>query len=134
MAVASNFPLPDLDEPLCGPFWRHAADGVLAMPQRADGSWAWYPKEEGLTWVPVSGRGTVFSWSEVHQVFLPAFAADVPYLTGLVVLDEDPSLRVATRFVDCDSIEIGQPVEVVFRDLSFPTVEGTVRAPFFRPA
>jgi uncharacterized protein len=127
-----SFPLPDVDEPLTGPFWQHAADGVLAMPQRADGSWAWYPKEPDLTWVPVSGRGTVFSWSEVHQVFLPAYASDVPFLTGLVALEEAPLLRVATRFVDCDVIEIGQPVEVVFRDLSFPTVEGSVRAPFFR--
>lgn len=131
--MRAEFPLPDPTEPLTGPFWQHAAADVLAMPQRADGSWAWYPKEEGLSWVPVSGRGTVFSWSEVHQVFLPAYAGDVPFLTGLVALEEDPSLRVATRFVDCSSVEIGQPVEVVFRDLGFPTVEGSVRAPFFRP-
>lgn len=132
--MRGGFPLPDLDEPITGPFWQHARQGVLAIPRRADGTFAWYPKEEGLEWVPVSGRGTVFAWSEVHQVFLPAYAEQVPFLTGLVALEEDPSVRLATRFVDCDSIEIGQPVEVVFRDLTFPDVDGSVRAPFFRPA
>jgi uncharacterized OB-fold protein len=132
--MRAEFPLPDLDEPLTGPFWRHAQESVLAMPRQADGSWHWYPKTTEVEWVPVSGRGTVFSWTEVHQVFLPAFAEQVPFLTGLVALDEDPALRLATRFVDCDSIEIGQAVEVVFRPLRFPTVDGEVLAPCFRPS
>ena len=128
-----EFPLPDLDETLTGPFWEHAARGVLALPRTADGSWHWYPKTTDVEWVPVSGRGTVFSWTEVHQVFLPAYAEQVPFLTGLVALEEDPSVRLATRFVDCDTIEIGQAVEVTFRPLTFPTVDGEVQAPFFRP-
>jgi uncharacterized OB-fold protein len=129
-----EFPLPDLAEPLTGPFWAHAQRSVLALPRKPDGSWHWYPKTTDVEWVPVSGRGTVFSWTEVHQVFLPAFADDVPYLTGLVALEEDPSLRLATRFVDCDSIAIGDAVEVTFRPLRFPTVEGEVLTPCFRPA
>lgn len=132
--MRAEFPLPDLTEPLTGPFWEHAARGVLAIPKKkADGSFHWYPKTTDVEWVPVSGRGTVFSWSEVHQVFLPAYADQVPFLTGLVALDEDPSVRLATRFVDCDAIEIGQAVEVTFRPLRFPTVDGEVQAPFFRP-
>lgn len=131
--MRAEFPLPDLSEPLTGPFWEHAQRGVLALPKTADGSFHWYPKTTDVEWVPVSGRGTVFSWSEVHQVFLPAYADDVPFLTGLVALEEDPSVRLATRFVDCDSIEIGQAVEVTFRALRFPTVDGEVQAPFFRP-
>jgi uncharacterized OB-fold protein len=128
-----EFPLPDVDEPLTGGFWEAAARGVLAMPRTPDGRWHWYPKRTDVEWVPVSGRGTVFSWSEVHQVFLPAFADQVPFLTGLVALEEDPSLRVATRFVDCDSIAIGDAVEVTFRPMRFATVDGEVQAPFFRP-
>jgi hypothetical protein len=132
--MRDEFPLPDLNEPLTGPFWEHAQRGVLAIPKTAGGAWHWYPKTTDVEWVPVSGRGTVFSWTEVHQVFLPAFADQVPYLTGIVELEEDPSIRLATRFVDCDTIEIGQPVEVTFRPLRFSTVEGEVQAPFFRPA
>jgi uncharacterized OB-fold protein len=132
--MRDEFPLPDLTEPLTGPFWEHAARGVLAIPRTPDGRWQWYPKSADVEWVPVSGRGQVFSWTEVHQVFLPAFADQVPYLTGLVALEEDPSIRLATRFVDCDAVEIGQPVEVTFRRMRFSTVAGEVQAPLFRPA
>ena len=131
--MRDEFPLPDLTEPLTGPFWEHAQRGVLAIPKTPDGAWHWYPKTTDVEWFPVSGRGTVFSWTEVHQVFLPAFADQVPYLTGVVALDEDPSIRLATRFVDCDSIEIGQAVEVTFRPMRFSTVDGEVQAPFFTP-
>lgn len=132
--MRDDFPLPDVEWPLLRGFWSNAADGVLAVPRTSGGEWQWYPKTEDVEWVPVSGRGTVFSWTEVHQVFLPAFADQVPYLTGLVSLDDAPQIRLATRFVDCDSIEIGDPVEVVFRPLTFSTVAGEVQAPFFRPA
>lgn len=129
-----TFPLPRLDEPLTGPFWEAAQAGRLVMPRAADGGgWQWYPKTTDVSWVEVSGRGTVFSWTEVHQVFLPAFAGDVPFLTGLVTLEEDPSLRLATRFVDCPSISIGQAVEVTFRAMRYPTVDAEVVAPYFRP-
>lgn len=132
--MRDEFPLPDPTEPLTRGFWEAAGKGVLAMPRTADGDWQWYPKTTEVTWVPVSGRATVFSWTKVHQVFLPAFADQVPYLTGLVELEEDPSIRLATRFVDCDEIEIGEPVEVVFRPMKFTTVPAAkVRAPFFRP-
>jgi uncharacterized protein len=133
MEVRAEFPLPDVDWPLLRGFWANAADGVLAMPRTAEGEWQWYPKSEDLEWVPMSGRGTVFSWTEVNQVFLPAFADQVPYLTGLVSLEEAPQIRLATRFVDCDSIEIGDRVEVSFRPLRFSTVSGEVPAPFFQP-
>jgi uncharacterized protein len=133
MPVHDLFPLPDVEWPILRGFWANAADGVLAMPRTSNGAWQWYPKTEDVEWVPVSGRGTVFSWTEVHQVFLPAFADQVPYLTGLVTLDDAPSIRLATRFVDCDTIDIGDHVEVTFRPLHFSTVDGEVQAPFFRP-
>jgi uncharacterized OB-fold protein len=127
-----TFPLPRLDEPLTATFWTAAQRSQLVMPRNGAG-WQWYPKTTEVEWVEVSGRGTVFSWSEVHQVFLPAFADDVPFLTGLVTLDEDPSLRLVTRFVDCTAIEIGQAVEVTFRPMRYPTVDAEVMAPYFRP-
>ena len=129
--MRAEFPLPDLAEPLTGAFWRHAQDGVLAIPQTADGRWHWYPKTEDVTWVPVSGRGTVFSFSEVHQTFLPHYADDLPFVVGLVELEESAEVRLATRFTA--PVEIGHPVVVDFRPLRFAGVEGEVLAPFFSP-
>ena len=34
--MRDEFPLPDLTEPLTGPFWEHAQRGVLAIPKTPD--------------------------------------------------------------------------------------------------
>jgi uncharacterized OB-fold protein len=79
-------------------------------------------------WVPVSGRGTVFSFVVMHQANHPGFAAEVPYAVVVVELDEGP--RLLSNVVDCpvDEIRIGLPVEVVF-DVLTPEVT----LPKFRP-
>jgi uncharacterized OB-fold protein len=88
-----------------------------------------------MAWVDLSGRGTLFSWVVVHQQFLPQY--DPPYVTALVAVDEDPTVRLATRLAEVDPADPGlavdQSVEVVFAPLSFPSVEGEVTAPFWRP-
>jgi uncharacterized protein len=43
-------------------------------------------------WVPVSGRGSVYSYTEVRHAVQPAFRAHVPYLALLVELDEQRGL------------------------------------------
>jgi uncharacterized OB-fold protein len=45
-------------------------------------------------------------------------------------------VRLVTLLVDCEAEElrIDMPVEVVFRRLEFPEVEGSVLAPMVRPA
>jgi uncharacterized OB-fold protein len=143
MAMRDDFPLPDTDWEPAAAFWAAAARHQLAIP-RCDtcSAYCWYPRAkcaacngEAFTWTAVSGRGRLFSWTVVRHAFLPQFADEVPYATGLVALDEDPAVRLATRLVDCDveRLDFEQPVEVVFRDLSFPGIERTVTAPFFRP-
>lgn len=105
------------------------------------GAWNWYPLDEcrecggPLTWTPVSGRGRLFSWTVVRHAFLPHFAEEVPYVTGLVSLEEAPSVRIVTRIVDADParLRVDEPVEVTFRELSYPGVDGRVPAPFFTP-
>lgn len=63
---------------------------------------------------PVSGRGSVFTYTVNHQPFNPA--VPVPYVIAIVELDEQPGLRLAANIVDCepDSVRIGLPVEVRF--------------------
>ena len=140
----STFPLPDIDEPLTAPFFAAAAQQALALPWcETCRRLVWYPEalcphcSGALVWRVVSGRGTLFSWAVVARVFLPAFASQVPYVTALVALEEDPAVRLCTYLVDCDAaaLRAEQPCEVVFRDLSFPTVVGhSVCVPMFRVA
>jgi uncharacterized OB-fold protein len=63
---------------------------------------------------PVSGRGTVFTYTVNYQPFLPT--VPVPYVIAIVQLDEQSDLRIAANIVDCepDSVHIGLSVEVRF--------------------
>jgi uncharacterized OB-fold protein len=79
-------------------------------------------------WIPVSGRGQVFSFAVMHQAVHPGFAAEVPYAVVVIQLDEGP--RLLSNLVDCapGDIRIGMPVEVIFDD-----VTAEVTLPKFRP-
>ena len=126
-----DFPLPDVDDPLTAPYFAGAARGEL-MITRCDACerYVWYPDEScaqcggELTWTPVSGEATLFSWAVVRRPFLPAFAEQVPFVTALVAIDEDPAVRIPTYLVDADpaTLRADEPVRVTFRPLSFPTV------------
>jgi uncharacterized OB-fold protein len=131
--------LPDLGfEPTRG-FWDAAARGELAVPRcSACARLVWYPRDrcpgcdgDDMPWTAVSGRGTLYSWAVVERALFSPFKDRVPYVTGLVALEEDPAVRIVTNLVDCDprDLEIDMPVSVVFRDLAAP---GLV-APYFRP-
>ena len=90
--TAPGFPLPETDWAPTAPFWAAAADERLALPRcEACGRLVWYPADtcarcggSDLTWVDLSGRGTLFSWVVVHQQFLPQY--EPPYVTGLVAV------------------------------------------------
>lgn len=80
---------------------------------------------------PVSGRGTVFTYTVNHHPFNPA--VPVPYIVAIVELDEQPGLRMATNIVDCepDSVYVGLPVAVRFERQE---VDGeSVCVPLFAP-
>jgi uncharacterized OB-fold protein len=81
-----------------------------------------------VSWVPVSGRGTVWSFVVMHQAAHPWFAARVPYAVVQVELEE--GVRMISNLLDVPPAEmrIGMPVEVVFD----PVADGVV-LPRFRP-
>lgn len=145
MAITrSDFPLPDLGEPLTAPFFAAAARGELSIPHcRSCARAVWYPApacprcgSETIDWKVTSGRASLFSWAVVRRAFLPAFAEAVPLVAAIVTLDEDPEVRLVSRVVDCDpeSLRAGLGLEAVFRPLAFPTVPGrSVVVPLFRP-
>jgi uncharacterized OB-fold protein len=139
MHVRPEFPLPDVDWPETREFFAAAARGELAVP-RCDACrrYVWYPTgtcrfcgSQASTWTVVGGRGRLFSWSVVRRAFIPQF--EVPYVTGLVTIEEDVAVRIVTRIVDCDpeDLRIDMPVQAVFRPLRFPGVAGEVVVPLF---
>jgi hypothetical protein len=80
-------------------------------------------------WTAVAGRGTLFSYAIMHQVYHPWFADRVPYVVAVIELAE--GARVVSNVIDCplEDVRVGMPVEVVFED-----VTSEVTLPKFRPA
>ena len=119
-------------------FWTGGADGqlMIAWCTRCE-LWVSPPAADcpdcgvALAARPVSGRGTVFTYTVNYQPFNPA--VPVPYVIAIVQLEEQADLRIATNIVDCepDSIVIGLPVKVRFERHE---VEGdSVYVPVFAP-
>lgn len=144
MAITrADFPLPDVTDELVGEYFAAAARGELRVPRcAACDRWCWYPEAVcpscggPLEWALTAGRGTLFSWAVVWREFLPAFADLVPFVTALVALEEDPSVRLVTMIVDIspDALTAEMPLEVVFHPLRFPTLpDREVVVPMFRP-
>jgi hypothetical protein len=81
-----------------------------------------------IVWVEASGRGTLYTFSLVHQVAHPGFASEVPYTLAEIDLQE--GLRIISTVVDCPParLSIGMPLEVTFTDIS-----DEISLPIFRP-
>jgi uncharacterized OB-fold protein len=62
-----------------------------------------------------SGRGTIHSYTVVHQAADPALAAETPYPLALVDIEEGPRL-LARIDAAAGAVEIGAPVEAAFHD------------------
>jgi uncharacterized OB-fold protein len=81
-----------------------------------------------LTWFETAGKGVLHSYIVVTQPILSAFIETVPYVVGLIELDDchetDGSLvRVAGVLMDDeDAVAIGLPVEVVFEETKEPNI------------
>ncbi len=112
--------LPPLTE-VNRPYWTGGAQGSLLI-ERCGTCRRWQHPPTGTcaecggaaTPEPVSGKGTVFTFTVNHQQYHP----DVPppYVIAVVELSEQPDLRLPTNLVDCepDEVHIGAAVRVRF--------------------
>jgi uncharacterized OB-fold protein len=69
-------------------------------------------------WVPVSGRGEVFSFNIMHQLYHPGFANEVPYAVVMVELEEGCKFVSNLLGIKPHDIKCGMPVAVTFEKLS----------------
>ena len=117
-------PLPEITA-LTEPFWRAAKERRLVV-QRCDACGALrFPPEAGCyacgslqsSWVPVTGRATLYSWTLCYPPLLPYFAERAPWPVAVVQLEEGP--RMVTNLVDVpvEEYEIGMPLVANFEDV-----------------
>jgi uncharacterized OB-fold protein len=115
-------------------FWTGGARGeLLILRCRACGRWIHPPTSScaacggELRAEPVSGRGTVFTFTVNAQPFDSTIP--LPYVIALVELVEQADLRLLTNVVNCapGDVTIGMPVHVIFED------RGEIFLPVFEP-
>lgn len=114
-------PLPEITD-ANRPFWDGLRAGQLLLQKCDRCGHVRYPishvcpecLEAGHEWVPMSGRGEVFSYVVFHQVYNKAFADDVPYNVALVQLDEGPRMFSNVVGVPNDEVAVGTRVRLVF--------------------
>lgn len=67
---------------------------------------------------PVSGRGTIYTFTVMHQRDVAGFEADAPFINIVVELAEQPKLLMVSNLpiAERTKVRIGAPVEVYFED------------------
>jgi uncharacterized OB-fold protein len=107
-------------------FYRHLASGRLHLQQCAGCAHYYHPprylcRECGsadLEFVPVAGSGRIFSWTVTHRPVDAAWAAEIPYTTVVVAMDEGPRLVGALRDLDPALLELELPVRAEIERVS----------------
>jgi uncharacterized OB-fold protein len=121
MQSAIAKPRPKVDNVTRG-FWEQARAGRLSVQRCGACGDSHFPGSpvcpkclsEDQSWVPVSGRGKILSWVRFHRAYWDSFRAELPYLVGLVGLEEGPMLMSNLVDADPEAISIGLEVEAIF--------------------
>jgi len=130
-------PLPAADD-LSKPFWGAARQHRLVVQRCRDCGYFNHPprpacdacQSQQLQFEPVSGRGTIYSFTVMYQPNVAGFEDEVPYINILVELEEQPLLFMVSNLPasDLNKISVGRRVEVYFEEL-----DDDVTLPQFRP-
>lgn len=117
-------------QPGMEPFQEAAVRGSFVIPRcGACGRPHWYPRvlcpfcfSDDISWQPVSGRGTVYTFTVMRR-------AKPPYAVAYVKLEEGPVMMTNIVGCDFDAVRIGMKVRAVF----WPAENGPL-VPMFKPA
>ena len=101
----------------CGRFWYYP------------GPVCHYCSSREFTWTPVSGKGTIYSYSVLERAKGNPFEDDVPIAIILVRLEEGPVMMSNLIDFEPSQLAIDAPVTVDYED-----VDDQVTLPVFRPA
>lgn len=103
------------------PFWDGAREKKLMLQYDPDSrSYQFWPRptsvktgRANLEWRPASGRGQLYSFTNVH-VPAPGFEERVPYVVGLIELEEGVRIVANLVGVGPDDVRIGMPMRVTW--------------------
>ena len=133
---ARPYPVPDR---LSKPYWDAARENRLLVQRCARSQRLIHPpvavcpccSSEDLEWVPISGRGKIYTFVVMHDLRVRGFEERVPYINVWVEPDEQRDVLLEANLVGIapSDVVVGLPVEVFFE-----SVGGGMSLPQFRVA
>ena len=104
------------------PFWAAAADERLELPVCDHcGLVIWYPRSfcpdcqtSTVTWTPMSGSGTVYSYTVTRGGVGRRWREHIPFVIAYVQLAEGPIMLTNIVGTDPETVHIGMAVTAVF--------------------
>jgi len=131
----SSLILPSIDE-LNRPFWDGCREGRLMLQRCTECGRLRYPIAslcphclcESYTWEPVSGRGSIYSFTVFRHAYNDAWRDRVPYVVALIALDEGLFMLTDVAGANPDDVRVALPVVAVFE-----AVTNEVTIPRFTP-
>jgi uncharacterized protein len=117
------------------PFWKGLRAGELRLQRCRVCDRVQYPPSQlcracgsrELSWMQSRGQGKLYSWTVVERALMPELRSQVPYVLGLVELDEGARLLALLR--DC-----GNPAVGLRLDARYDVVVAEVVLPAFSPS
>jgi uncharacterized OB-fold protein len=118
-------PLPIID-PESRPYWSALSEHRLMLKYCTScHKFHFYPRElcpychsDVLEWRQSTGDGTIYSFTIARRPAGTAFAAEVPYVIGVIELDDGPRMTATVVTGDVEAVEIGQRVSIMFDDVT----------------
>jgi uncharacterized OB-fold protein len=109
--------LPEMDT-TAAPFWQAAAEGKLLIQECPGcGHRQFYPRAlctacgGDTAWLETAGRGRIYTFTIVRANHAQPFKGLLPYVVGMVELDEGPRMMANFSDIGPDDVHIGQEVE-----------------------
>jgi uncharacterized protein len=118
-------PIPAADE-ISAPFWEAARERRLVIQHCSDCGYYNHPPRpfcdaclsQRLAFEPVSGRGSIYTFTVMHQRDVSGFENEAPFINIVVELAEQPMLLMVSNISSSEGerVRIGAPVEVYFEN------------------
>ena len=125
MSEQRQKPVPVVDE-LSRLFWEGARDGRLLVQRCGACGYYNHPPRtfcdaclsRQLAFTPVSGRGTVYSFTVMHQRDVAGFEQDAPFINIVVELEEQQRLLMVANLPSSEreTVRVGAQAEVCFEN------------------
>lgn len=122
-------------DPADMPFWDGCRQGIFLLHHCDICGRHYWPAsrciehgDAAMQWVQSSGHGQLYTYTVMHRVLASAFKDKVPYVVGVVQLDEGPFFH--SNIVDCelDRIEVGMRLQAAMSEHA-----NGLTVPLFRP-